>query len=152
MLRPSWFESELIKVMPDLMGFARLRTPNQHIAEDLVQETFYKMLSLKRDLDRDEIRPYAFGVLRNLISDYFRVPQRPVFWEEELDDSAHLNLELRRVVDALSSMKEECQDVLSLAIFEHTQKEIAEVLDKPIGTIGSWLQRCRRKLGELLGL
>lgn len=152
MYKPPWYEDELVKAMPDLMGFAKLRAPNEHVAEDLVQETFYKMLALDRDLPRKQVRPYAFGVLRNLITDYFRSPTRSIIWDEEVEDSSDLSLELQRVVKALGSMKEECQDVLSLAIFEHTQREIADVLDKPIGTIGSWLQRCRRKLGEVLGL
>jgi len=42
--------------------------------------------------------------------------------------------------------------VLNLAEFGHTQREISQELDKPIGTVGSLLQRCRHKLAEVLGL
>ena len=110
------------------------------------------MLELERDFRRGEIRPYAFTVLKNLIADHYRrMPEEEYAFEEVVDNSEY-HLEVRRLLDGLKRLGENCQSVLSLVAVGHTQKEISEVINQPIGTVGSWLARCRRKLVEVMGL
>jgi RNA polymerase sigma factor (sigma-70 family) len=143
---------ELTRILPDLMVFAKVRAPNQMMAEDFVQETCTKMLELEREFRRGEIRPYAFTVLKNLIADHYRrMPEQEYEFEEVVDNSEY-HLEVRRLLDGLKQLGENCQSVLSLVGIGHTQKEISEVINQPIGTVGSWLARCRRKLVEVMGL
>ena len=158
MTETRWYRDSVVSVMPDLMVFAKARTPNAHLAEDLVQETILRMFDLRRELRRDEVRPYAFTVLRNLFMDHYRRDARLDHDTYELFDKVEDSYdsdslyELNRLIDTLRSFGKDCQEVLSLAGVGHTQREMSEVLDKPMGTIGSLLQRCRMKLVEVLGL
>jgi len=158
MTETRWYRDSVVSVMPDLMVFAKARTPNAHLAEDLVQETILRMFDLRRELRRDEVRPYAFTVLRNLFMDHYRSDARLDHDTYELFDKVEDSYdsdslyELNRLIDTLRSFGKDCQEVLSLAGVGHTQREMSEVLDKPMGTIGSLLQRCRMKLVEVLGL
>ena len=158
MTETRWYREAVVSVMPDLMVFAKSRTPNSHLAEDLVQETILRMFDLRRDLRRDEVRPYAFTVLRNLLMDHYRSDARLDHDQHDHFDTVEdsydqdSRYELNRLIDTLRSFGKECQEVLSLAGVGHTQREMSEVLDKPMGTIGSLLQRCRMKLVEVLGL
>jgi RNA polymerase sigma factor (sigma-70 family) len=143
---------ELTRILPDLMVFAKVRAPNQMMAEDFVQETCTKMLELEREFRIGEIRPYAFTVLKNLIADHYRRMPEEEYAFEEIEDNSEYHLEVRRLLDGLKRLGENCQSVLSLVAVGHTQKEISEVINQPIGTVGSWLARCRRKLVEVMGL
>jgi len=153
-----WYRASVVSLIPDLMVFAKVRAPNAYVAEDLVQETILRMVELKRELRRAEIKPYAFTVLKNLLVDHYRSHSRFddedhgdfEMYEDSYDNDSRY--ELNRLIDTLRSFGKDCQEVLSLAGFGHTQREISQALDKPIGTVGSLLQRCRHKLVEVLGL
>ncbi|NRP52353.1 MULTISPECIES: RNA polymerase sigma factor [unclassified Marinobacterium] len=152
MLNPNGLSEQLIRMIPDLMVFARVRAPSSDLAEDLVQETITKMLELDREFRRAEIRPYAFTVLKNLIADHYRARPNELIEFEEIEDNSQFHIEVQRLLEALGQLGENCQSVLSLAGLGNTQREISNLLNQPIGTIGSWLSRCRRKLTEVMGL
>lgn len=153
-----WYRQAVIDVMPDLMMLAKVRAPNSYVAEDLVQETILRMFELRRDLRASEVKPYAFTVLKNLLVDHYRGENRyQTVADECLDsyddgDRGDRRFDLGRLIDTLRSMGSECQEVLGLAGLGHTQSEMAKTLEKPIGTVGSLLMRCRIKLVEILGL
>ena len=154
----NWYRAEVVSVMPDLMVFAKVRAPNVYVAEDLVQETVLKMFDLRRDLRRSEVKPYAFTVLKNLLIDHYRSDARVQTITDECLDSyedsySHdRGFELIRLLDTLRTLGQECQEVLSMAGLGHSQREMSKTLDKPMGTVGSLLMRCRIKLVEVLGL
>lgn len=146
------FASELTRIIPDLMVFAKVRTPNPMLAEDLVQETLARMLELDRRLGPSEIKPYAFTVLKNLIADHYRAMPVSEFEDELIEDKSQFHVEVQKLLKGLKQLGENCQNVLTLAGLGHTQREISVELNTPIGTVGSWLARCREKLVEVMGL
>ena len=75
-----------------LYRFALLRVKDQHVAEDLVQETFLSALqAVDRFKGRSSIRTWLVGILKHKTIDYFRKNTKEVsasdlnMWEEDDD-------------------------------------------------------------------
>ena len=62
-----------------LFGFAALRVRDRATAQDLVQETFLAAIKAKeRFAGRSSERAWLFGILRNKLTDYYRLQGREV--------------------------------------------------------------------------
>ena len=62
-----------------LFGFAALRVRDRATAQDLVQETFLAAIKAKeRFAGRSSERGWLFGILRNKLTDYYRLQGREV--------------------------------------------------------------------------
>jgi len=62
-----------------LFRFAALRVRNHAVAEDLVQETFLAGIKAKSSFGgRSSERTWLFGILRNKLTDYYRLQGREV--------------------------------------------------------------------------
>ena len=68
----------------DLFGFAAARVRNRAAAQDLVQETFLAGIKSGEDFaGRSSERSWLFGILRNKLTDYYRLQNR----EEAITDT-----------------------------------------------------------------
>ena len=66
--------------------------------------------------------------------------------------AAELALQKQRVRAAIAKLPEEQQQVLALAYFKgYTQREIAEALDQPLGTVKTRIRLAMQKLRDILG-
>jgi RNA polymerase sigma-70 factor (ECF subfamily) len=126
-------------------------------AEDVVQETFVRALGgiVGFDLDRP-LRPWLLGIAANRCRTALgRRSRRPIVAgtvEEPVDhrpglaDPDDLTGELER---ALGRLRPEYRMVFVLF---HEQglpyEEIAQVIDRPIGTVKTWLHRARAELAD----
>jgi RNA polymerase sigma-70 factor, ECF subfamily len=172
---PSTFEDLALPLLPSLYNVARWLSQNAADAEDLVQETFLKAL---RGFDSFEqgsnFKAWIFRILRNtyLTSRSGLAAQRTVSLEEELQerkesgpeiypeaaiDRLTPEINLLRLADraALQSAMEKLPPLLLEAILlcdveEMKYKEIASVLDIPIGTVMSRIARARALLRQSL--
>ena len=72
--------------------------------------------------------------------------------EKQLDisDKISLSSECRKVLSIINTMGEKCREILDLALDHLTYKEMAEILDTPIGTVMSRLANCRKELKGLM--
>jgi RNA polymerase sigma-70 factor (ECF subfamily) len=62
-----------------LFGFAVLRVRSRAVAQDLVQETFLAAIKAKSSFaGRSSERAWLFGILRNKLTDYYRLQGREV--------------------------------------------------------------------------
>ena len=160
------FEELALPLLPALYGHAYWLSRNHAEAEDLVQETISKAL---RGFDTFEpgtnFKAWIFRVLRNtfLTSRTGMAASRTVFLEDhpgllETSDAAptpedHLiRLDNQAAVnDALDRLQPPLREVLLLCDVEELKyKDIAVVLDVPIGTVMSRIARARRALHQLL--
>ncbi|MCE2531128.1 MAG: sigma-70 family RNA polymerase sigma factor [Acidimicrobiia bacterium] len=161
--------------MDQLYGAARRMTRNDAAAEDLVQETYLRAYKgFDRFTEGTNLRAWLFRILTNLyINEYRRRRRRP----EEVDlgdtdslylyrglggaDSARLSrsaedelldgLTSVEVRDAIEALPEGYRVAVLLADVEgFAYKEIAEILDIPIGTVMSRLHRGRKRLRQTL--
>jgi RNA polymerase sigma-70 factor (ECF subfamily) len=155
-----------------LFGTAIRLTNNRSDAEDLVQETYLKAYRAYESFQEGtNLRAWLFRILTNThINRYRSASRRPQ--ETELDDVDNLYLYRRvgdegispsaeddlmerltepAVSDAVAGLPEHYRLPVLLADVEgFAYKEIAEILDIPIGTVMSRLHRGRNALQKAL--
>ena len=146
--------------------FARLLTWERGAADDLVQETFVRLLRQRSYSGERAFRPWLYAVATNVARDHWRRRDRePVLSDAESQDQiarvadaspgperwAEDRDELRQVSRALSGLSEEYRIALVLR-YNHdlSLAEIATVLGIPVGTVKSRLSVGARKLRRAL--
>lgn len=167
--RRARFEQLAVPLLDDAMHLAAWLAGNRSDAEDIVQEA---MLRTYKYLDRfsgGAFRPWLLAIVRNAAMTWLkrnrssRVVLVPDFESEEAPAMANdtqaespeatllqrdLAGELNRAVAALP---DEFREVIVLRELQDlSYKEIAAVIDAPIGTVMSRLSRARRLLMEAL--
>lgn len=148
--RQSEFEQAALPNTGGLLRFARRLTGNTDTAEDLVQESLLLAWRSFHQLQQDtNARAWLFRILLNTWYTWHRKALRVVTPESTHVSNTHDALEISQAIDRLT---EEHRTVIMLAIVEgFTCREIAEIIDKPIGTVMSRLARARQALRESLG-
>jgi RNA polymerase sigma-70 factor, ECF subfamily len=129
-------------------------------AEDLVQETYARVLAKPRDLEGDEQLGYLLRVLRNTFVDTLRRRSRrpaTTALPEGTDPPApaatpHDAVLAREVFAAIAALPEGWRDaVVAVDVMGLSYAEAAEALDVPAGTIMSRLSRARGRVAEAVG-
>ncbi len=148
-----------------LLGYLyRLTNGNQPLAEDLVQETFIRVLQQDSYQPGRPFKPWLFSIATHLAYDYFR--SAAAHHNEPLNDTTHLNLpddtagpevqalineEGQTIQQALRQIGEAYRPALLLRYYSGLSlQEIAEVLDIPLGTVKSRLSTGVLRLHGLL--
>lgn len=135
---------------------------NRDDAEDIAQETFVRAYqSIGRFDETRPLFPWLYRIARNLcLNRIERVTKRetglPEF--EYLPDAAAgpeesaIAAEERRLVRrAVGRLHDQHRQIIELSHFQEcSYREIADILDVPMGTVMSRLYNARRKLKELL--
>jgi RNA polymerase sigma-70 factor (ECF subfamily) len=161
-ITPEIFEAEAMKHIDDLFRTAKRLTMNQVDAEDLVQETF---MQAWKSFDHYELgtncRAWLYKILFNKFDHLRRKKYTQAKYIQEADELVFLsarysaplpeNLTDSQVIAALDKLPEHYRSVVLLAdVHEFDYKEVAEVLEIPIGTVMSRLSRARTQLKKTL--
>jgi RNA polymerase sigma-70 factor (ECF subfamily) len=166
------FAAEAMQYAGQLYSAALRMTRNRADAEDLVQETYLRAYRSFNTFDEGtNLRAWLFRILTNTFINSYRAKQRrPV--EDELGDIEDLymykrlgNLDASRsaedtlfemftddeVKQALEELPENFRlPVLLADVEDFSYKEIAEMMDIPIGTVMSRLHRGRKAMQKKL--
>jgi len=157
------FRTVVLPHLDDAYGFARWLTRDPVAAQDLAQEAMLRALRYFHSFRGGEVRPWLLRIVRNTWNDQRSrsgANQQPLETIEDRpadgpdpEQNALAGDRRRHVAAALAALPEEAREVLVLREIEDlSYKEIASVLDLPIGTVMSRLARAREKLAvELRG-
>jgi len=135
------------------------RTGDAELANDLLQETFYRFLRIRANYESEAHRKnYLFRIASNLASDNHRRKHAHVELSGEHEsiacittDSAGQTAQRTDLARAMARLKPRQRDALWLAYAEgSSHEEIAQVLGVKVTSIKLILFRARRKLAQLL--
>src|SRR3954471_8683275 len=151
----------VVEHLPRLYRAARAWTRSREEAEDLVQETYARVLSRPRLIRGEGELGYLLRALRNTLVSQRRAEGRrpttsPLLEESPTgsrrsDDPAEA-AEIREGHDAISELDEEFRDALvAVDVAGLSYREAASALGVPEGTLTSRLFRARDRLGRTLG-
>jgi RNA polymerase sigma-70 factor (ECF subfamily) len=169
------FVEQAMEHMPSLYSAALRMTRNPTEAEDLVQETYLKAYrAFDSFQEGTNLKAWLYKILTNTFINAYRARRRRPE-QSELDDVEDLYLYRRlggleaaaagrsaeeevmdlftdtEVKEALESLPEQFRMAVLLADVEgFSYKEIAEIMDVPIGTVMSRIHRGRRALQKAL--
>ena len=169
------FTHDAMQYAPQLFSTAMRMTRNRSDAEDLVQETFIKAWrSFATYQQGTNLRAWLFRIMTNTYINKYNAQQRKPT-ETELDDVEELFLYKRLGAVDQSQLSQSAEDQM-LALFTDDEvknaleelpdqfripvlmsdvegfsyKEIAEILEIPLGTVMSRLHRGRKSMQKML--
>ena len=167
------FERDVLPLLPSLYGAAMRLTRNPTDAEDLVQETYLRAFrGFAGFKEGTNLKAWLYRILTNSFINTYRKKQREpqtVAGPDDVDEwylydrlgGRHVEVSaenevLDQIPDAdvkaaLESLSDNFRMAVLLADVEgFSYKEIAEIMDVPIGTVMSRLHRGRKALEKAL--
>lgn len=128
---------------------------NTYDADDVVQDTFLKLLKCRKPFDSDEhIRNWLIRVTINECKRFWTSPwkTRIVPWDENVEEPVVWEPEQSALYDKVMELTPKYRETVYLYYFEDfSVKEIADILTISETSVQTRLQRARQKLKEILG-
>ena len=161
-ITPEIFEAEAMQHINDLYRTAVRLTRDTTEADDLVQETY---MQAWKSFDHYEpgtnCRAWLYKILFNKFDHHRRKKYTQAKYFQEADELVFANsvhtpsvpehLTDTEVIAALDKLPEHYRSVVLLAdVHDFNYKEVAQILDIPIGTVMSRLNRARTQLKKSL--
>ena len=168
-----YYEQLVTKYWQQLNSFIQRRTSNQQDAEDIVQEAFvHAYYALERypvqQIRTLQARPWLYKITWNVYRNYMSRTKPPLALSlddhdsdlllelddeyEERPDAIFERGERRRELELLvNELPEQYREVINLYYFDElSQQEIADLLNRPVGTIKTHVYRGLRMLRKAL--
>lgn len=137
-----WFARELHPYEPTLRAYLAQRYPTLQDVDDVVQESYLKLLRRRMDGNLTSARGFLFTVAQNLARDMFRRRRRAPFVDDDgraaatvaderpgTADALCRSQELALLAEAIDALPPRCREVLTLRkIHGLSHKEIAQRL------------------------
>lgn len=152
-----WSKRALAALHPELLAYARSLTLDTTAAEDLVHDALLRALQSESvPRNPDELRPWAFRVLKNLFLDVQRRHKVRMDFsraQEHLAGGQRVSdpVDILVVRQAYGRLPPRDREILCLVdILGFTYAEASRIIDVPIGTVMSRISRARRSMLDLM--
>ncbi len=139
------------KYIDTIYRLALSRTKSSHYAEDITQDVFVKLISVKKDFETEEhLKAWLIRVTINLTKDLFSSS-----WFKKTDelstDVSYMDEEKSDLYYAVMKLPQKYRTAIHLHYYEgYSVDEIAEIIGASSGTVKSQLHRGRQMLKELM--
>lgn len=162
------FERLMLPHLAAAYNLARWLVRREQDAQDIVQEAFLRAYRYFDNFRGGSDRAWLLGIVRNLCFDWFRHQRRlnkHMSFDEEIhsdEDYPHVTLETPETLLQQHDNAQLINQALAKLAFEHREvvilrdmeglsyKEIASLIDIPVGTVMSRLARGRKHLAALM--
>lgn len=157
-----WFAQEVQPHEPALRSWLRRIFPSLPDVDDIVQETYVRLIRAKADGRANHTKAYIFTTARNFVFDLFR--RKRVVRIEGIADFDRLNVlddglgvaesvsrqqELDMLAEAVRELPDRCRQVLTLRLlYGLSHKEIAAQLRISEHTVKAQLAKGMRRCAE----
>jgi RNA polymerase sigma factor (sigma-70 family) len=140
--------------------FLRL-TGNHPVSEDLVQEVFTRILKYRATYrGEDRFAVWMYKIARNAHIDFLRRRKESVPLEDQFEEAQSADLipeerverqqEAALISRALKRLSPKKQEVILLSRFQNLKyREIAELMECPVGTVKGMVHRAVQELGDI---
>lgn len=160
---PEAFDLLVSEMAPRLKGYFLRQGAEAATADDLAQNVFVRVLqSLDRYRPAGRMGAYFLRIARNLWIDHTRRTRRLRRVEDQPEwsdarpgplEAAETGDRAAQVQAALAELDRDARELLELAVLQKLPyKEVAELLEVPIGTVKSRVFYALRRLRERLAL
>lgn len=154
---------QLDKVNPSLKAFSLKLTGNTMDAEDLFQDTAYRIITNSEKYNPGtNFKAWAITIMRNIFINNYRkklrrnlvVDQTPNNYlidsgTEAVPNDGETSMELNELMGMVETLPEDFKKPFMMAFEGFKYEEIAEELGSPLGTIKSRIFFARKKLQKL---
>ena len=130
---------------------------NHNLAEDVLQETFYRTFHHLENNQNMELRPWLYKVARNVMVDVIRKENKSVAHKSEFFDQQTANTDpetkllinerYKEVIFSVNSLPENQKQALILSSFHNlSYEEVASILNLTTSSVKSLIFRARTNL------
>ena len=152
--------SYLISLGEEVFRLLLAKGAKKEDAEDIIQNTFYKVYTLLDDLTESNIRPWFFRVALNEYIDLKRKKeQKNIYLTEEIYSKLqHTDHEIDAILNKdeifylLKDIKKEYKEIFFLKYYyDFSYEEIATILDIKVNSVKQKLYRARKFIHSKIG-
>ncbi len=167
------FQHVIVPHLDAAYNFARFLSRDAEAAQDIVQEAFLRAYRNFETYRGGDPRSWLFAIVRNCCHVWRQQDRRKTHFERHLDDTGGADpdedqgyqiaseedspetamiraSEQQRVRSVISKLPETMREILVLRELEDlSYRQIAEIIDAPIGTVMSRLARARREFADI---
>lgn len=152
--------SYLINLGEEVFKLLLARGAKKEDAEDIIQNTYYKIYTLLDKLTESNIRPWFFRVSLNQYIDLKRKKeQQNIFLTEEIYSKlSHIDCDFDTVLNKdeifylLKDIKKEYKEMFFLKYYyDFSYEEIATILDIQVDSVKQKLYRARKFIHSKIG-
>ena len=152
--------SYLINLGEEVFKLLLAKGAKKEDAEDIIQNTFYKVYTLLDDLTESNIRPWFFRVALNEYIDLKRKKeQQNIYLTEEIYSKLqHTDREFDAILNKdeifylLKDIKKEYKEIFFLKYYyDFSYEEIATILDIKVNSVKQKLYRARKFIHSKIG-
>ena len=140
--------------LPMVYRVAYTYMKNSYDSEDAAHETFLRLMKCGKPFnDGEHVKAWLIVTATNVCRDMLRRKHRD---DVSMDDGAFAmdgpDEEKQALLQAVMALPEAYKTVVYMYYYEgYSVTEIAKILDKPAGTVKTWLSRARKQLKDTLG-
>jgi len=142
----------------DLRRFIRRRVPDDHVADDLLQETFMRVhRNIGTLQEAERLAAWVYQIARNVVHDHHRKATNSTVAladAENVSDDNDPQLVCRNIAwldEMIRSLPDGYRQAVQMAeIEEHSQQDVADRLGLSLSGAKSRIQRGRSMLKEVL--